>query len=137
MKSLKTLIKLHKQKLDDLVKQINNLEAKKSICEASLKKLKAEILIELKKYMGTEYAFMLDNYMKSAEDREQKLESEIKALDEEIAVLREELALAFNELKKFEIALQNRINTEKELERKADVKELDEFNSIKYAKDNN
>jgi hypothetical protein len=137
MKSLRTLIKLHKQKLDDLVKQINNLEDLKRVHEASLKKLKSEILVELKKFMGTEYAFMLDNYMKSAEDREIKLKAEIKALDKEIAVLREELSEQFAELKKFEIALQNRINAEKEIERKAEVKSLDEFNSIKYAKDKN
>lgn len=135
MKSLKTLIKLHKQKLDDLLKQINNLEEKKSIHESSLKKLKTEILAELKKYMGTEYAFMLDNYMKSAEDREHKLKSEIEALREQITILREELASEFAELKKFEIALQNRVNIEKEIERKAEVKSLDEFNNIKYAKD--
>ena len=135
MKSLKTLIKLHKQKLNDLLKQINNLEEKKNIHEASLKKLKIEILAELKKYMGTEYAFMLDNYMKSAEDRERKLKSEIKAFEEQIAILREELALEFAELKKFEIALQNRVSAEKEIERKAEVKSLDEFNTIKYVKD--
>ena len=135
MKSLKTLIKLHKKKLDDLVKQINNLEEKKNIYETRLKKLQAEILIELKKYTGTEYAFMLDNYMKSAEGREQKFKEQIKEFEQQISVLRAELAEQFAELKKFEIALQNRINIEKEKERQAEVKNLDEFNSIKYAKD--
>ena len=134
MKSLKTLIKLHKKKLDDLVKEINNLEEKKSAHEAKLKKLQAEILVELKKYLGTEYAFMLDNYIKSAEDREHKLKEQIKGFEEQIAVLRTELAEQFAELKKFEIALQNRINAEKEVERQAEVKDLDEFNSIKYNK---
>jgi flagellar export protein FliJ len=132
MKSLKILIKLHKKKLDDLTKQINNLENRKDKLNISLKKLQEQILSELKKFMGTEYVFMLDNYMKSSEDKEQKLKTQIKQLEEQILGLRDQLAEQFAELKKFEIALENRLKAEQEVIRKSEVKALDEFNTIKH-----
>jgi len=132
MKALKTLIRLHKKQLDDLLKKINNLEEQKNQLELTLQKLEDEAARELEQYCGGQYAFMLEKYLKNAENRRQELFSRINKIKEQIQLLRNELHNKFAELKKFEIALQNYLNKEQKLLKAAETKFLDEFNTNQF-----
>ena len=132
MKSLTTLIKLHKKKLDDLHREIVALEDKKVECQSTLSNLKDQMLQEQENYKGSEYIFALDNYIKDCRKKEKLLELDIKNLTEQISKARDKLREQFSELKKYEIALQNRINLQKEKDRAVENKLLDEFNTINF-----
>lgn len=132
MKSLTTLIKLHKKKLDDLHKEIVALENSKIGCESALSVLKDQMLDEQENFKGSEYIFALDSYMKNCRIKEKSLELDIENLTEQILKARDRLREQFSELKKYEIALQNRINLQKEQDRAVENKLLDEFNTINF-----
>lgn len=134
MKPLRTLIKLHKQQLDDLLVEITALEKRKENLTRTLEELEARAKAEMQKYAGSEYAFMLDSYLRQVDINKKHFTAQIEGLDKQILALREALADQFAELKKFEIALQNRIVKEQEQQKRTEAKLLDEFNSGKFAR---
>jgi flagellar export protein FliJ len=133
VKSLKTLIKLHKKELDDLLSRINALENQKDELCLFLQNLEVEATRELEYYAGTEYAFMLGKYLENVEINRKHLISQITQVTGQIKLLRNQLHDKFAELKKFEIALQNRLNKEQNEIKKAETKLLDEINTNKFA----
>jgi flagellar biosynthesis chaperone FliJ len=136
MKSLQTLIKLHKKKLDDLVTEINNLEKNKQNFINTLEHLKIEQRLEQEKYSGSEYAFMLDSYLKQSEIDKKRLSDQIKRLELDLQLLQPKLEKQFAELKKFELALEKRVKKEQEKLKVVETKMLDEFNTNKFASKN-
>ena len=65
MKTLNTLIKLNKNKLDVILKKLDYIESEKLRLEQKQQSLEDEAESEVKKYSGTPYAYMLDRYMQS------------------------------------------------------------------------
>ncbi len=137
MKSLRTLIKLHKNQLDEMLVKMNKLEAKKQDLTMSLDKIIKEAQQEAEKYFKSPYAYMLDNYLQQAEENKQKLSEQIEQVNQDILVLYEQLHDKFAELKKFEIALQNRLSEQQNLLKKAELKILDELNTMKFIANSN
>lgn len=137
MKTLKTLIRLHKKQIDDLVKEIGLLEEQRRRFVQSLEDLKKQVVIEIKHYAGSEYVFMLDNYLKSAEKNRKRLIIEIAQAEKNIESLRDILREQFGELKKFEIAMQKRQYQEKIKLLKEESKLMDEFGITKFNVDKN
>lgn len=133
MKSLKILIKLHKNELDSLLSRINALENKKDELSLFLQHLEDETAKELAHYAASEYAFMLDKYLAYVEVNKKYLTSQISQVTEQIKLLRDQLDDKFAALKKFEVALQNRLNKQHNDIKKAETKLLDEINSNKFA----
>ena len=132
MKTLKTLIRLHKKQLDDLLKKINNLEEQKDNFTKTLRYLEEQAAKELEEYCGGQYAFMLEKYLENMEDKKKQLMEHIYNTDRQIQSLRIELYDRFAELKKFEIALENHLKREWELLKTAEIKSLDEFNTNQF-----
>ena len=132
MKTLKTLIRLHKKQLDDLLKKINNLEEQKDNFTKTLRYLEDQATKELEEYCGGQYAFMLEKYLENIEDKKKQLINHIDNTDRQIQSLRIELYDKFTELKKFEIALENHLKREQNLLKAAETKSLDEFNTNQF-----
>jgi len=132
MKTLKTLIRLHKKQLDDLLKKINNLEEQKDNFTKTLRYLEDQAAKELEEHCGGQYAFMLEKYLENIEDKKKQLIDHIDNTDRQIQSLRIELYDKFTELKKFEIALENHLKREQNLLKITETKSLDEFNTNQF-----
>ncbi|MFK7973549.1 MAG: hypothetical protein AB8B66_01615 [Rickettsiaceae bacterium] len=129
-KSLKTLIKLNKNKLDNIVKLIQLRESELQKVIDKQVQLQTEIELETEKYCLSEYSFMLEKYLENSRKLTKKLEAKNIQLEGIIQKLRGALKDQYSDLKRFEIAL-----AKKEKEEQIDLqilenKKLDEFNII-------
>ena len=129
-KSLKTLIKLNKNKLDNIVKLIQLRESELQKVIDKQVQLQTEIELETEKYCLSEYSFMLEKYLENSRKLTKKLEAKNIQLEGVIQKLRGALKDQYSDLKRFEIAL-----AKKEKEEQIDLqilenKKLDEFNII-------
>lgn len=134
MKSIDTLIKLHKRNLDEIVRKKKKAEEELENFETIRKQLVAESKEEIKKYHMGEYAFMLEQYLKDFRAKLEQLDGAINTYRQHIAKLMEELRAEFSEMKKFEIAKNNRLKENAEKELKKETKLLDEFTTRKYTR---
>jgi flagellar export protein FliJ len=132
MKTLNTLIKLNKNKLDVILKKLDYIESEKLRLEQKQQSLEDEAESEVKKYSGTPYAYMLDRYMQSFRNIIKRIEVQIHQHSLEIEFLRRSLREQYAELKKFEIALERQKQVELEKQRKLEAKTLDEFSTNKF-----
>lgn len=134
MKSLKTLVKLNKSELDRLLNYKKDIEENIEYTEATKSKLVEEAKVEIQKYHNTEFAFMLENYLQEHRTKLEKLDDYIMQFKKMLAETEEKIANQFTELKKFEIALDNRKKALDEKEKIAEMKFIDEFNTNKFAR---
>ncbi|MDP4708976.1 MAG: flagellar export protein FliJ, partial [Rickettsiaceae bacterium] len=132
MKTLKTLIKLNKNKLDVILRKLDYLESEKLRLEQKKQSLEEEADNEVKKHSGTPYAYMLERYMQHFRQTIKRVEAQIHQHNLEIELLRQNLRDQYAELKKFEIALERKKQVEIERQRKSEVKALDEFSTNKF-----
>jgi len=137
MKTLRTLIKLHKKQIDDLITEINDFDQQKDTLEQNLQNLLEQVNKEIAEFAAGDYAFMLDKFLTSSKHNEKKIKDKISKLIEHLESLREELYAQFSELKKYEIALQNRLLEEQEALKKYEMKILDEYNTNKFTSNMN
>lgn len=132
MKNLKTLIKLHKHKVDNTLKEIAKFNASKDLMEKRCILLSDEMQVEISKFASTEYGFVLDNYLQNARASIDQLRNNIASLNQKILMLQEILHNQFSELKKFEIVYEKRKQHEKEILDAAEVRAIDEMNIMRY-----
>ncbi len=131
-KALKTLIKLNKNKLDKILKDIEFQEAEKNRVTNKKLTIENEVRLEIDKYSNTEYSFMLQKYIEHSEKIIKSLNAQIERLNEIIHKLRSSLRDQYSELKKFEIALEKKLSLELEKEKRLETKKLDEFGINQY-----
>ncbi len=134
MKNLKTLVRLHKNNLDGILKQISALRRHQLSIEDQLANLLKEVAIESEKYASTEYGFVLDQYMVGARAKKELYQTNILRLDLEIQQAQIALREEYGELKKFEIALRNRVEEARDKLESEESKELDEIGIMRHEK---
>lgn len=130
MKTLTTLIKLHKNQLDKILRQIEHAESEKVRLE--LKKKAVEEEAEVQKYSISQYAYMLERYLENSRKLLQRIDVQILQASLSIDKLRSVLRDQYSELKKFEIALENKKKLEVIKFKKTENKFTDEFNVNKF-----
>lgn len=131
MKALNTLIRLHKQKIENLLRYINSLESSKQQQEDFLNDLRNKIAKEINTYEGHHlYTFMLESYLEKARTTEKNTIIQIAKIQKDIDVARDKLYEQFSELKTIEIALQKRIARQNQKLQQVETKMLDEINII-------
>jgi hypothetical protein len=131
MKNLKTLIKLRKHSINEILKRISLLQQHKAILEERLINLVREMEMEANQFSATEYAFALDNYLVGAREQKQRYLHGVVTAEYKIQETQVVLHEEFGEMKKLEIALQNR-EKEKSFEESAlETKSIDDMNIMK------
>jgi flagellar export protein FliJ len=135
MKALKTLIKLNKNQLDKILRQIENVEAEKLRLELKKKRMEDEVEAEVQKYSASQYAYMLERYLENSRKMLQRIDAQILQTSLSIDKLRSALRDQYAELKKFEIALDNKKKLEATKLKKTEIKFVDEFNINKFISD--
>lgn len=134
MKALNTLIKLHKKNLDAIIAEKKKFEERKDELEEMKIRLIASAKEETDKYYGSDYAYMLDQYLEDSRKKQEQIDQEVMQLNEHIELLQDKLAEEFSELKKFEIAKEHRVKAGKEKEKTLETKILDEYTTGKFAR---
>lgn len=132
MKALTTLIKLNKNQLDKILRQIEHAESEKARLELKKKVVEEEAEAEVQKYSTSQYAYMLERYLENSRKLLKRLDVQILQTSLLIDKLRSVLRDQYSELKKFEIALENKKKLEAIKLKKTESKFTDEFNVNKF-----
>ena len=131
MKNLKTLIKLRKHSINEIIKRIVTLQEHKANLEARLISLVREMESETERFSGTEYGFVLDGYLVGAREQKQKYLHGVVTAEMKIQETQVTLHDEFGEMKKLEIALQNREKEAAFEEAALEARDIDELNIMK------
>lgn len=102
--------------------------------EASQRELEREV--ELAKNTP-EMSGFFGEFAKRIKNRQEQIRQEIQAVDKKIMELNDKIAAEFTELKKFEIALENRKTHAKTEENRKETLMLDEIAAQQFQKKNN
>jgi flagellar biosynthesis chaperone FliJ len=132
MKSLYTLIKFNKTKLDKILVEIKKAEEEKALLVTRANNLAEEISKEVSAYHGSEYSFMLEQYLENTSKIQSRIKTQIERLELHIERRRQALNEQYAELKKYEIAMQNKQKQEYLKIQKTETQFLDEFGANKY-----
>jgi flagellar FliJ protein len=110
VKALSTLIKLYSRQLDEGRREMVVLEEQRQKMELRLQEMQAELLAEQTAVIQQpESRFAYSNYAKFNSDQQQRMIQAIGEMDVKIYTLAHHISLLFSEVKKFEIARENKI----------------------------
>jgi chromosome segregation ATPase len=125
---LETLVKLHRWQLNEKRRRIAELETLAATTQARIDDLAAELAAEASVIEASpETRPSLPAYLDAARERRRKLVETLETIAAELAEAREAMTSAFQELKKYEIALELREQREREVEERRQQIALDEM----------
>ncbi len=126
-KTLITLIKLHRRKLDELRRAMVALEDEKAQFQLASSKLQEELEDEMRKASEQpEMGHFFGGFASRIQQRQEEITAQIRSLDQKIAQLNEGIAEAFTDVKKYEIAQENVKKREREEQQRRETIMLDE-----------
>ena len=133
MKGLKSLIRLHKFRLDERRRGLQELETLRQRLNAMLARLKAEVSAEKRTVESApEMAFAFADYAASARERRLKLIDSVDETERQIEQARDAVNQAFQELKKYEITQANRERLAAQRAARLEQAKLDEIGLTVY-----
>lgn len=133
MKTLDTLIRLHKRTLDELRRNMGVLELQKSQLQQTIQALQKDLDTEVELAgKQPEMANFFGGFAKRIKKRQEDIRLEISVLDKKITALNNEIFEAFTELKKYEIAKENAKLRVQEVEKRKETLMLDEIAAQQY-----
>lgn len=125
--SLKTVIRLHKLQLDEKRRVLVELQNLGDRLRAEIERLKEEVAREQAAVRDNfAVSFSYANFAKAARERGMKLSQSLGQVDIQIAMATDQMAEAFQELKRFELAEEERMKREKEKQKRKEATMLDE-----------
>ena len=115
-KTLKNLVRLQEWQVDEKRRKLGGLLSLVADLEDRARRLEEELLAEqaVAAAAPEEAGFLYGAYAETVIERRQRLADSIARAEDEIAAAREELRDAYRELKKYEIAEENRVVRERE-----------------------
>jgi flagellar biosynthesis chaperone FliJ len=134
VKHYKTLIKLKQKEIDNLTKQIGNLRQQRAILEQVIEHLQTELeqeiasagaLVQLGAFFG--------DYSDANQKKQLDVLEKIYIIDQNIDAVTDKMMIIYGEKKKFEIAMQRKIE---ELAYLANLREqqfMDELSITRYS----
>jgi len=135
MKSLATLIKLQKTRVDEQRQLLAQLQQQldaiqRQIIELEVRKAQEQVAAEQNPEARQTYGA----FLKAVVARERELEKQRQVMEDAVVLARDKLALLFEEQKRYEIAEAARIEEEAREERRRERIDLDEIGSVSYAR---
>lgn len=115
MKGLKTLIRLEKNRLDALRKDLALLENEKEQFEQFAEQLLEQLHSELQAAEGmTEMRGFFGDFSTRIKKQRLQIAQHVAGLERRMSAIRDQIADIFSQMKKYEIALENHLTREKE-----------------------
>ena len=135
MKSKKTLIRLHKWKVDQERRKLLLLQAEQSTLQEQKAKLEKSAIEEQAKAADMEHgALLYPSFAQSVILRRAQLDESLSGVSEKMKGALQSTKSAFLELKKYEIVDDNRIQSEKLEARRSDQREQDDVASQRFTR---
>jgi flagellar protein FliJ len=125
--SLKTIIRLQKLQLDEKRRTLAELQNLGDRLKAEIEKLKEEIAHE-QATARDDFAvsFTYANFAQAAMERGRKLGESLLQVEVQISMATDQMAEAYQELKRFELAEEERLKREKDKQKRKEAIMLDE-----------
>ncbi|MBP2228471.1 flagellar export protein FliJ [Azospirillum agricola] len=125
--SLKTIIRLQKLQLDEKRRVLAELQNLGDRLKAEIERLKEEIARE-QATAREDFAvsFTYANFAQAALERGRRLGESLAQVEVQISVATDQMAEAYQELKRYELAEEERLKREKEKQKRKDANMLDE-----------
>ncbi len=128
MKGLPTLIRLRKQDLDELRREMVALEAQRAALIARRERIDRELAEEQRFVAETpDMAFAYGAFAQRVIGERADIAARKLALEDDIAALGERVAEAYAELKKYEIAMSQRLRRQRAEAARREQRDLDEL----------
>lgn len=128
MKALKSMIRLHRGILDERRRDLVALESRRAQVEAAQSQLEVRLVAEQRVAAGNfEVQFSYPNFARVAIKRREALTAELRKVEDEIAKAVAALADVFQDVKRYETALENhrkRLHAESERRHQAVLDEV-------------
>ena len=135
MKSLATLIKLQKTRVDEQRLILAKMQEQHAAVLLRIEELEAEQEQQRQLiHEDSSYALTYGEYVKRALTLREGLERKRRAAEYAVKLAHDKLAEVFEEQKRYEIAEQNRIDEEERLEQHRETLTLDEVGSISFVR---
>jgi flagellar protein FliJ len=133
MKRRDTLLRLKRFKVDDLKRRLATLEEMRTDLERKLTDLDDSVTREKQRASDSEIGRLaFPSFLQSIDVRRKNIRNTMKDLEREQAAQREELAAAFQDLKAFELAEEERLRRAAEAETHAAQSRLDEMAIVRH-----
>jgi|GEM_PF-989762 len=133
IKSLAILIRLQKQKIDTLRREVSDLQDVIHQLETAREQLQETYRKELETVsLDPELGGFVGGYSHYVKERTVALGEEIKRLVAILEAKREEMATEFAEQKKYEIAMENEAKKQDVIEKRQELQVLDEIATRQY-----
>lgn len=127
MNSLKSIIRLHKWQLDEKRRALAELQNLADRLKNEAERLEQELRSEQETARhDIEASFGYAGFARAAIDRRRRIEESIAQVQQQIAVATDEMAEAYQDLKRYELAEEERLKREKEKIRRKEAEMLDE-----------
>lgn len=128
MKGLSNLIRLHKWKLDEKRRELNDMEQMRD----GFMKQRADLVDEQHREQeiaadNPDINFAYSNYATVAKERLENLQNSVAEISQKIIVLKDEVSFCYRELKKYEVALDVRDKRTRMAELRAEQKQIDDL----------
>ena len=135
MKTIKTLIKVQKQKLDMVRRNLVSLETQMAQLNMLNEKLEKDLAAEIELAdKSAELSSFFGDYIKRIRARQERLRKEIRDLDVQVEMAREVVRHEYGEQLKYEKILENKmIEAKREADRKEGI-ELDDIAANQHAR---
>jgi flagellar export protein FliJ len=128
VKGLKTLIRLQKNRLDALRKDLVLLETEKEQFEAFSQQLLESLHAELQAAEGmAEMRGFFGDFSARIKRQRQQIAQHVAGLERRMSALREQMADVFSEQKKYEIALEQHTERQKAAAQAREQQQMDEL----------
>jgi flagellar FliJ protein len=128
MKSIQTLIKLNKQKLDEKRRELAELSTQKDQLLEYSRLMHEELRIEMEfAAREPEMSMTFSGYKKMILGRQENITVAVRDLDKRSAILTDEISDIYSEVKKYEIVLQQKIAAEEKERKSKEEKNLNEI----------
>lgn len=128
MKGIAAMVRVHKWKLEERSRVLQELERLRQKLQQAAAQLEAELVAEQHQARGGgPGAYTYGGYAQAVIQRREHIAKSLAEVAAETEQARKEVAAAFQELKKYELALANREKQKKQKEDKAERTTLDEL----------
>lgn len=130
---MRQLVRLHQWELDEKRQRLAELEHFKSRMLDDLGRLEGEMETEAEAAQGSpEGVIAYPGFVAAAIARREKLVDSIGKIEDSIAGARDEVTLAYQEVRRYELAVEKQLGREREKERKRDQSLMDEMGTSGY-----
>jgi len=133
MKRADTMLRVKRFRVDELKRRMTTLDAMKSDLDRKLADLEESIARERQRANDSDIGRLaFPSFLRSIESRRENLRETLKEIERERAVAQNDLAAAYQDLKAFELAMEQQARRVEEAEARRAQSQLDEMALVRH-----